>query len=87
MVSSNALPNIDTFALWIPHPALCVHGPVEIELPDTSGIADKTWHGGWLDVVGDGEQVVGDGGGGGRCGRVAGGSGGRVEERRRRGRV
>lgn len=42
---SNALPNVDTFALWIPYPALCVYGPIEIELPDTSGITDQSWHG------------------------------------------
>ena len=72
--SSNTLPNINTFALWIPHPTLCVHGPVEIELPDASGIADKTWHCGlcrWLDVVGGDEDVLGEGGEGARAGDVA----------------
>ena len=42
---------------------MCVYGPIEVELPDASGIADKSWHcemDEWLIVKVD-DETLGEG--------------------------
>jgi len=46
VVRSDTLPNVNALALRIPDPALRVQGPVDVELPDASCVADETGHGG-----------------------------------------
>lgn len=42
---SDAFPDIYAFPSGIPDSTLRVDGPVDVELPDARGIADKTGHG------------------------------------------
>ena len=44
LTSTNAFPDVDAFSFGVPHAALGVEGPVEVELPDASGVRDETGH-------------------------------------------
>ena len=44
LTGSNALPYVHSFELRVPYSALCVHGPVEVELPYARGVADESRH-------------------------------------------
>lgn len=50
-VGSDALPDIDAFALCVPDCTLGADGPVDVGLPDAGSVADEAGHG-VLGVVG-----------------------------------
>ena len=44
LTGTNAFPDIDTFALWVPDSTLGAGGPVDVELPDAGSVTDETRH-------------------------------------------
>lgn len=44
LTSSYTFPDVDAFALRVPYAALRAQRPVNVELPDTGSVADKTGH-------------------------------------------
>lgn len=45
-MGTDAFPDVNALALWIPNPALGVQSPIDVQLPDASGIADQAGHSG-----------------------------------------
>ena len=45
LTGTNAFPDVDAFSFGVPHTALGMEGPIQVELPDTGGVSDETRHG------------------------------------------